>query len=203
MFHVKQLQPAKLELYKELIGCYHHALDLMSAKAVADIDTKLTEAQSYADILEAQLSPDERILDVGSGAGLPGVVLALAFAENPVIWVERRQRRANFLRIVKGQLGLENVSVVHGDVRDMQMPAVRWVCAQAVGSFPLLYCLTRHLHPPVVTLIARRGELSPAELGELERLTGPLHEVETTPLPTHGRLVALRVQGGCVCPSSV
>ena len=200
---MKQLRSDKLEAYKKLLVRYHRTLDLMSARAVAALDTKLAEAQVYPDFIASRLSPGDRILDVGSGAGLPGIPLALAFPEQQVTLVERRQRRANFLRIVSGQLGLDNVTVVASDVRDFQAAPHRWVCAQAVGSFPLLYCLTRHLHAETVTVLARRKDLSPAEQAELARITGPALEVKSVPLPTHGKLVALRLQGGRVCPSSV
>lgn len=200
---MKHQRLEKLAAYRALLIRYHRTLDLMSARAVAVLDTKLAEAQLYPDFIAPYLSPDDRILDLGSGAGLPGIPLALAFPEQHVTLVERRQRRANFLRIAVGQLGLGNVTVIASDVRDFQAKPHRWVCAQAVGSFPLLYCLTRHLHPETVTVVARRGDLSPVERRELERITGPALEVKSVPLPTHGKLVALRLQGGQACPSSV
>ena len=144
--------------------------------------------------------PTDSILDIGSGAGLPGILLALAFPEQRVTLVERRQRRANFLRIVVSRLGLTNVEVVGTDVRAFQAAPYRWVCAQAVGSFSLLYCLTRHLHEDTVSILSRRSDLSPAEQGALERFTGPILDAESVSLPTHGKLVALRLQGGRPCP---
>ena len=203
MFHVKHTPLDKLERYKLLLRTYHRTLDLMSARAVIDLDTKVAEAEVYPALIAPRLSPTDRILDVGSGAGLPGVPLALAFPDHPVTWVERRERRANFLRIVAGQLGLANVTVVGDDIRHWQAPPHRWVCAQAVGRYTLLYCLTRHLHAHTVTLITRRSDLSPSEQADLERVTGPVLAAESVPLPTHGKLIALRLQGGRVCPSSV
>lgn len=203
MFHVKHTSPVKLEVYKKLIGRYHHTLDLMSEQAVTSLDTKLAEAQVYADIIAPHLSPADAILDVGSGAGLPGVPLALAFPNNPVTWAERRQRRANFLRIVASQLELTNVTVVADDVRALPGSPYNWVCAQAVGSYTLLYCLTRHLHAETISLVTRRGVLSPTEQIDLERVTGPILASESAPLPTHGKLALLRLQGGQRCPLSV
>ncbi len=170
---------------------------------MASLDTKLAEAQVYADLITPHLSPADRILDLGSGAGLPGVPLALAFPHHQVTWVERRQRRANFLRIVASQLELGNVTIVSDDVRALRGETYDWICAQAVGRAVLVYCLTRHLHSKTVTLITRRDDLSPAERGELERVTGPVLEEAEATLPSHGKLVALRLQGGQRCPSSV
>ncbi len=203
MFHVKHTLLVKLEAYRNLLTTYHHTLDLMSERAIASLDVKLSEAQAYAELIAPHLSPTDRILDVGSGAGLPGVPLALTFPDNQVTWVERRQRRANFLRIVASQLDLSNVSVFAGDVRVMRGLPYTWVCAQAVGHYKLLYCLTQHLHADTITLVTRRGVLSSTEQIELERVTGPVLAAESVPLATHGTLVALRLQGGQRCPSSV
>ena len=65
-----------LEAYKTLIRRYHRTLDLMSERAVAELDAKIREARVYAELLEPRLSPADRILDLGSGVGLPGIVLA-------------------------------------------------------------------------------------------------------------------------------
>ena len=211
MFHVKQSRlasstvgvAAKLDAYAELLRRYHRTLDLMSAGAVAALEVKLAEAQVYPQLIAPQLSPAERILDLGSGAGLPGVPLALAFPEHEVMWVERRQRRANFLKIVVSQLELTNVTVFAADVRSVRAEPHSWVCAQAVGSLPLLYCLTRHLHAEQLTLVTRRADLSPAETASLEVVAGPTLATVSASLPTHGKLVAVRVQGGRDCPSSV
>ena len=191
-----------LEQYQTLIRRYHRTLDLMSERAVAELDTKISEARVYAELLEPRLSPADRILDLGSGVGLPGIVLALAFPEHQVTLVERRQRRANFLKICVGQLGLANVRVIGDDVRVFDDAPYEWICAQAVGRFSLLYCLTQHLHAPTVTVVSRRSEVSSAEQAELETSTGPVLETVTASLPTHGKVVGLRLQGGRPCPSS-
>ncbi len=193
----------KREAYKALILRYQHTLDLMSARAVAELDAKLLAAQAYPEFLSSRLSPADRILDIGSGVGLPGIPLAIAFPQHQVTLVERRQKRASFLKLVVGQLGLEHVTVVADDVRALQDTPYNWVCAQAVGRFSLLYCLTRHLHAETVTIVSRRGDLSPTEQAELTPITGPILETFLSPLPTHGKLIALRLQGGRPCPSSV
>ena len=193
----------KLETYKALVIRYQHTLDLMSARAVAELDTKLLEAEAYPNFIAPRLSPTDRILDLGSGAGLPGIPLALAFPNQQVTLVERRKKRASFLQLAVGQLGLGHVTVVSGDVRAFQDKPYQWICAQAVGQFSLLYCLTRHLHADEVTIVSRRGDLSPTEIGELAAITGPIPETLESPLPTHGKLVSLRLQGGQRCPSSV
>lgn len=193
----------KLERYQALILRYHTTLDLMSAQAVGALETKVLEAQAYPELLGPLLSPSERILDIGSGVGLPGIPLAIAFPKHQVTLVERRQKRASFLRLVVGQLELANVTVVSDNVQRFQDAPYDWICAQAVGQFSLLYCLTRHLHTETVTIVSRRGDLSPVETAELTKISGPILETVLSALPTHGKLASLRLQGGRPCPSSV
>ncbi|MFN2382578.1 MAG: RsmG family class I SAM-dependent methyltransferase, partial [Guyparkeria sp.] len=74
------------------------------------------------------------MLDLGSGAGLPGVVVAARVAPREVWWVERRRRRATFLTQVAAHARLSSVRVVVDDVRRITRPpdGVATVTAQAV-----------------------------------------------------------------------
>jgi 16S rRNA (guanine527-N7)-methyltransferase len=68
-----------------------------------------------------------RLLDIGSGAGLPGLVLAIAHPGIAVTLLERMARRARFLELAARELGLDNVTVVNGD-------ALRWRAAQGFDT---------------------------------------------------------------------
>jgi 16S rRNA (guanine527-N7)-methyltransferase len=59
----------------------------------------------------------ERVLDVGTGPGLPGIPLAIAAANVQFMLVDRNERRIRFVRQVAADLGLGNVEAVSGDVR--------------------------------------------------------------------------------------
>lgn len=65
--------------------------------------------------LEAGETP--RVADVGSGAGLPGIPLAIALPEINFTLIERKGRRAAFLRNVQAALGLSNVAVAETDMK--------------------------------------------------------------------------------------
>ncbi len=213
MFHVKQQQTEQLNKYADLIRRYHRTLDLMSSVAVEGLEEKLADSFAYAEFMQERLEPRHRILDVGSGVGLPGIPLAIQFPNHPITLVERRQKRASFLKIVTSQLGLENATVVAEDVTAWQQPLVTWVTAQAVGRFLELYCLTRHLHAENIFLLSRKGEAYSDEVAELqERLdTSSLNlspavsretAISTVPLKPHGTLVAISLSGGLRCRPS-
>ena len=212
MFHVKQRQTEQLEQYADLIRRYHQTLDLMSGVAVASLEDKFADGLAYADFIWERLEPHHRILDVGSGVGLPGIPLAIQFPNYPITLVERRQKRARFLKIVVSQLGLENVTIVANDVTAWQQPFVTWVTAQAVGRLLELYCLTRHLHAENIVLMSRKGDDYIEEVAELREklaLSNPglspivsRETIFTTPLKTHGTLVAISLPGGLHCRPS-
>jgi len=61
--------------------------------------------------LISQLQSAHRILDVGTGGGLPGVLLAIMLPETPVTWLEPRERRTAFLERCRLQLGLRQATV--------------------------------------------------------------------------------------------
>lgn len=57
---------------------------------------------------------DSRVVDIGSGAGLPGIPLAIARPDLDITLIEPQLRRVNYLKDIVGKLGLDNVSVVRG-----------------------------------------------------------------------------------------
>jgi hypothetical protein len=88
---------AALVVYREQLARFRRTLDLMSERGYAALDDKMAEAERYATAVQRHAAPDGAVLDLGTGAGLPGVVVAARLAPRPVWWVERRRRRAAFL----------------------------------------------------------------------------------------------------------
>ncbi len=188
---------AKLRAYKNLIFSYHSTLDLMSDKALAMLDTKIADSLLFAEIIN-ELYPHNKIkiLDVGSGAGLPAIPIAIALPQHQVFLSERRQRRASFLKLLLGQLALSNAHVFANDVKNLTLVnlsgTVKIVTAQAVGSFTLLYNLTKHLHAQKFTLIASKGDNWLREKQELKKNSQlKILSSQELNLKTHGKLIAL------------
>jgi 16S rRNA (guanine527-N7)-methyltransferase len=69
--------------------------------------------------LASLVTPGATVVDLGSGAGLPGLVLAIGRPDLALTLVEPLQRRTTFLDEVIGELGLENVRVVRGRAEDL------------------------------------------------------------------------------------
>ena len=62
---------------------------------------------------------DQRIVDIGTGAGFPGIPLKIAFPELEVVLVDSLNKRVKFLNEVIEALGLENIKAVHGRAEDI------------------------------------------------------------------------------------
>lgn len=77
--------------------------------------------------------PPERVVDVGSGAGLPGIPLAVAWPRSDVVLLERSGRRARLLRRAIRVLGLPSATVAEGDVRSLDPD---WPAAVMRGVLP-------------------------------------------------------------------
>lgn len=87
-----------------------------------------------------------RIADVGTGAGLPGVPLAIAEPSRGFTLIESRAKRVRFLRHVIGELGLANAELAHGRAEDLTVEQpFDTVLARAVAAPLELLAIARHL----------------------------------------------------------
>jgi 16S rRNA (guanine527-N7)-methyltransferase len=81
--------------------------------------------------------PAGRIADLGSGAGVPGLVLAAALPDRSFVLVEAVGRKCAFIRETAAAMGLANVEVLHARAEEVP-PAFDGVCARALASLPVL-----------------------------------------------------------------
>ncbi|MES0873136.1 16S rRNA (guanine(527)-N(7))-methyltransferase RsmG [Sinimarinibacterium thermocellulolyticum] len=106
-----------------------------------------------------------RLLDVGSGAGLPGIVLAIAEPRLAVTVLDSNGKKARFLRHVQRRLGLANVEVAEARVEDHQATdGYAYIVSRAFAALADFLALTRHLLAPGGQWLAMKGKLDEAEL---------------------------------------
>jgi 16S rRNA (guanine527-N7)-methyltransferase len=111
------------------------------------------------------LEPGQEVLDAGSGAGLPGVVLAIRRTDIDIVLVEPLQRRATFLTEVVEDLGLTHVRVVRSRLEDLaDKTLVDVVVARAVAPLDRLAAWTLPLLRTGGRLLALKGERADSEL---------------------------------------
>jgi 16S rRNA (guanine527-N7)-methyltransferase len=124
---------------------------------------------------------DERVADVGSGAGLPGIPLALARPSVHLTLVEPMLRRADFLREVVDELGLD-VTVVRGRAEDRdvrgQVQDMDAVTSRAVASLDKLARWSIPLLRDGGRMLAMKGDRADEEVGEHRRALSLLGAVD-------------------------
>lgn len=91
------------------------------------------------------------LLDVGAGAGLPSVPLAICLPDLQVTAIDAVQKKVSFMRQVKAQLGLGNFNVIHGRIEDQEVPSkdmpekFEIITSRAFSEIGLFVKLTKHL----------------------------------------------------------
>jgi 16S rRNA (guanine527-N7)-methyltransferase len=133
-------------------------------------------------VLEELVAPDARVGDVGSGAGLPGIPLALVRPDLRVVLVEPLLRRATFLTEAVDQLGLaERVEVLRGRAEDQRDLGLDVVTARAVAALDKLAGWSLPLVRVGGELLALKGSTAADEVeaahDALERIGGGQAEV--------------------------
>ena len=146
-----------------------------------------------------EIEPRATLLDVGSGAGLPGIPLALALPESRVVLVERSARRAAFLNHVRRELVLTELTVVDRPLAAAALAPVDVVTWRAVAPLArLLPDLLRFLHARS-TLALYQGtaatvqrELAAARAAAGERLQARVIPLAVPHLEAERHLILLR-----------
>jgi 16S rRNA (guanine527-N7)-methyltransferase len=147
---------------------------------------------SFSCVLAWKAVPPQRLIDVGTGAGFPGIPLKILYPSMRLTLVESVGKKAKFCQHIVDTLGLENVTVVHARAEDLGQKAEHregydWAVARAVAN---LNVLSEYLLPLVKvggTALAQKGESGPAEAQSAEKamklLGGKLKKLIPVNLP--------------------
>jgi len=108
-----------------------------------------------------------RLLDVGSGGGLPGVVIATLLPGWDVTCVDAVGKKAAFVRQVAGDLGLKNLHAAHSRVEALKAPAFDVVTSRAFATLADFVKLTRPLLAVDGVWLAMKGQRPDAEIADL------------------------------------
>ncbi|MCK4870350.1 MAG: 16S rRNA (guanine(527)-N(7))-methyltransferase RsmG [Gammaproteobacteria bacterium] len=133
----------------------------------------------------------KRILDVGTGAGFPGIPLALVFPEKHFVLLDSNSKKTRFLTYVKAELKILNIEIVHARAENYQ-PEEKFDCivTRAVASLADLMRNTRHLYKPGGALLAMKGKLPTEELRAFPE--AEVHKLDVPFLDEDRHLVILR-----------
>ncbi len=138
-----------------------------------------------------------RVLDIGTGAGFPGLPLAIVEAEIEFRLLDANGRKISFVRHVIGELGLANASAIKARIEGYA-PDERFdtVIARALASIPRLLELAGHLVRDEGVLLALKGKYPATELEQIKEISGWIYDVTDLTVPgleSHARhVVCLR-----------
>ncbi|UCB54334.1 MAG: 16S rRNA (guanine(527)-N(7))-methyltransferase RsmG [Thiotrichales bacterium] len=153
--------PARLVDYLGLLSHWNRAFNLTAIRDIDEMVSKhLLDSLSVLPYIGEGL-----ILDVGSGAGLPGIPLAIAKPENHFVLIDSNGKKTRFLTQAKIALGLENIEVVnqrvegYTPVKDDRRIYFDAVIARAYASSREIIINTAHLHKPETRILIMQGKL--------------------------------------------
>ncbi len=160
-------QIEQFELYLRTLQEYNKVMDLTTIIEDEDVYEK-----HFYDSLLCSFKIDlnsKSLLDVGSGAGFPGIPLAIAYPNTQITLLEPTTKRCNFLEIVKNKLGLDNVTIINDRAENYikgHEESFDVVTARAVSRLNILLELVASYLKVNGTFISLKGKIGLEELKE-------------------------------------
>jgi 16S rRNA (guanine527-N7)-methyltransferase len=171
--HLTGRQVVALMAFERELLAWNEKLNLTAIRDVEGIRTKHF-LDSFSCALAWKENPPRRLIDIGTGAGFPGIPLKILYPSMRLTLVESVGKKANFCRHIVETLKLDATEVVTARAEDVgQMPAHReaydWAVARAVANLPVL---AEYLLPLVQVggaMLAQKGQSGPAETHKTEK----------------------------------
>ena len=143
-----------IQKYKEHLFKWNKIHNLTGAKDEATVESFIRDA-----VYPIKFLPHvDTLMDIGTGAGFPGMVLALALPDTKVTLVEPLTKRASFLQFVKADLGLDNVTVIKKRVEQMKPKRFDIITSRAVTETKMLLKLSENFRDRDSKLLFYKGE---------------------------------------------
>jgi 16S rRNA (guanine527-N7)-methyltransferase len=170
--HLSGRQVAALVTYENELLAWNQKFNLTAIRDAEGIRVKHF-LDSFSCALAWKDNPPGRLIDVGTGAGFPGIPLKILYPSMQLTLVESVGKKAAFCRHAVEQLNLDTVEVITGRAEEVgQMPAQResydWAVARAVADLPVL---AEYLLPLVRLggkMLAQKGHSAPVEAQHAE-----------------------------------
>jgi 16S rRNA (guanine527-N7)-methyltransferase len=133
-----------------------------------------------------------RLIDVGTGAGLPGIPLAILYPEKEVHLLDSNSKKTRFLVQVKSELGLDNIYVHHARVESFTA-SQRYdvVLSRAFASLADMVGSCEHLLSESGQFLAMKGVLPESDMDSIAGYVADIHELSVPDLDEQRHLIIL------------
>jgi 16S rRNA (guanine527-N7)-methyltransferase len=171
---VNEKQTGQLLAFISLIEKWNKAYNLTAIKARQDMARlHLLDSLTVTPYLEGR-----QIIDIGTGAGVPGIPLAICFPQLAFTLLDSNAKKTRFVQQAVLELKLSNVQIIHSRAEDYQ-PEQRFstVLTRAYGQLPDIIESTRHLLAENGKMIALKGRCTELELAQVtaKKTVIPVH----------------------------
>lgn len=157
------------ESYRKAILFWNNKMNLVSVRSARDLEVKhFVDSLTAAPCLPRK---DATLLDIGAGAGFPGIPLKICLDSLRLHLLEPQRKKVSFLRYVVRELGLRDVTVIHSRVEDLvEEGSLRAffdaVISRALWKLPNLLPAGSHFLVPGGVLIVMKGPGIERELSD-------------------------------------
>ena len=160
---------SKLQHYLALLQKWNQAYNLTAIREPEDmLRLHILDSLTVVPWVQKNRESLQRIIDVGTGAGLPGIVLAVLFGDLPVTLLDSNGKKTRFLIQAKAELSLVNVTVVQERVERYQ-PEHRYdaIFSRAFATLGDMTDNAQHLLADNGRFLAMKGQYPEAEMSDL------------------------------------
>jgi 16S rRNA (guanine527-N7)-methyltransferase len=155
----------RLISYIQLLSKWNRVYNLTAITKPVDM-LKLHLLDSLS--LEPYIPIGKRIIDVGAGAGLPGIPLAIVRQDLHLLELEKSEKKCRFMRQAVVELGLDNVEISNSRVQDINPdPGGDIIVSRAFASLSTMLGLVKQLSACSGSIFAMKGKLDQDELSDL------------------------------------
>jgi len=151
------------EIFASILKQWNNTHNLTGACGDDDIEKNIIDSVYPLGFIKKAT----KLVDIGTGAGYPGLILAMAMRQTNCILVEPRVKRVAFLNYIKNILKLDNVEVLQSRIEDTNIQNVDLITSRAVTNTKLLIDITSHISTKNTSYLFYKGSLLQDELKDL------------------------------------
>lgn len=148
------------EVFKSLLQQWGKIHNLSGRLTSSDIDENILDSLYPLNFIDSY----ESFADIGTGAGYPGLILAIALRDVKSYLIEPRIKRVSFLNFVKASLKLDNLTILCNRVEEVKDLQVDLITSRAVTNTSLLLDITQNIKKENSSYLFYKGSMLEEEL---------------------------------------